>query len=97
MRDMGPMQMQNLPPGFPPLDINDPMSAIMAFQAMGLPPLPGFPPVPTGSFPNMERCRDYDMNGFCVAGPECPYSHGDDYASTSGNPDGEIGILLLHE
>ncbi|KAI9797044.1 MAG: hypothetical protein M1835_002294 [Candelina submexicana] len=38
-------------PGFPHLDPNDPMSAIMAMQAMGFPPLPGMPPFPQAGSP----------------------------------------------
>ena len=52
-----------LPPGFSnttdiplpqglPFDTNDPMAAIMAMQAMGLPPLPGMPALPQTSSRN---------------------------------------------
>lgn len=49
-----------LPPTFPnmpmpaglPFDTNDPMAAIMAMQAMGLPPLPGMPTLPGAPSPN---------------------------------------------
>ena len=41
-----------LPPQGLPFDPNDPMAAIMAMQAMGLPPLPGVPPLPQSSSPN---------------------------------------------
>ena len=41
-----------LPPQGLPFDATDPMTAIMAMQAMGLPPLPGMPPLPQSSSPN---------------------------------------------
>lgn len=43
-KDMAPIFTP--PPGFPPLDPNNPMAAFMAMQAMGLPALPGFPTFP---------------------------------------------------
>ncbi|KAI9757241.1 MAG: hypothetical protein M4579_003541 [Chaenotheca gracillima] len=38
------------PPGFP-FDMNDPLPAFMAMQAMGFPPLPGLPPFPQAGSP----------------------------------------------
>ena len=77
-----------------PFDPNDPMSAILAIQAMGLPPLPGMQPPPYSTSPNgnlqaggnglnipglkRERCRDYDMQGYCARGDTCPFEHGTD-------------------
>ena len=74
-------------------DPNDPMAAMMAFQAMGFPPpMPGMPPLPkAGSPPSQspsghglpprlkQRCKDYDTKGFCVLGSTCPYEHGNDH------------------
>ncbi len=37
----------------PPFDSNDPLAAIMAMQAMGLPPLPGMPPLPQAGSPSI--------------------------------------------
>ena len=47
-----PLSFQNMP--MPPsFDSNDPLAAIMAMQAMGLPPLPGMPPLPQSGPPNV--------------------------------------------
>lgn len=47
-----PLSFQNMP--MPPsFDSNDPLAAIMAMQAMGLPPLPGMPPLPQSGSPNV--------------------------------------------
>lgn len=40
------MPISQMSPGFPMFDPNDPMAAMMAFQAMGFPPMPGMPPLP---------------------------------------------------
>lgn len=47
-----PLSFQNMPMP-PPFDANDPLAAILAMQAMGLPPLPGMPPLPQAGSPNM--------------------------------------------
>ncbi|KAI7718578.1 hypothetical protein KC353_g3661 [Hortaea werneckii] len=66
-------------PGMQPFDPNDPMGSIIAMgQLMGL-PLPPFPsdqtlPIQAG---NGQRCRDYDVKGFCSRGVSCPYEHGE--------------------
>lgn len=45
--------MPNMPtPSGLPFDPNDPMAAIIAMQAMGLPPLPGMPSLPQAGSPN---------------------------------------------
>ncbi|KAI6866551.1 hypothetical protein KC323_g3852 [Hortaea werneckii] len=66
-------------PGMQPFDPNDPMGSIIAMgQLMGL-PLPPFPsdqPLPTQAG-NGQRCRDYDIKGFCSRGVSCPYEHGE--------------------
>ncbi|KAI7503795.1 hypothetical protein KC347_g8498 [Hortaea werneckii] len=66
-------------PGMQPFDPNDPMGSIIAMgQLMGL-PLPPFPseqPLPTQAG-NSQRCRDYDIKGFCSRGVSCPYEHGE--------------------
>ena len=77
-------------------DANDPMAAMIAIQAMGLPPLPGMPQLPQLVSPNgnhqfggptlsslngsslKERCKDYDVQGYCARGDSCPYEHGTD-------------------
>ena len=70
----------------PQFDPNDPMAAIMAMQAMGLPPLPGmeglFPQhmgvqTAPGLKPNEGKgvCRDFVNKGFCTRGDACPYQH----------------------
>ena len=47
-----PLSFQNMP--MPPaFDPNDPLAAIMAMQAMGIPPLPGMPPLPQAGSPNI--------------------------------------------
>lgn len=73
------------PPGMPPLDPNNPMAAILAMQSMGF-PVPGlssFPDQNSGmeqgpSVPKKQRCRDYDLKGFCARGNTCMYEHGQD-------------------
>ena len=47
-----PLSFQSMPIP-PPFDSNDPLAAIMAMQAMGLPPLPGMPPLPQTGQPNI--------------------------------------------
>ena len=47
----GPLNFQSMPIP-PPFDSNDPLSVIMAMQAMGL-PLPGMPPLPQAGSPNI--------------------------------------------
>lgn len=44
--------MPQMPPGMPSFDPNDTMSAILAMQAMGLPPIPGMPTFPQAGSPN---------------------------------------------
>ena len=43
----------SVPPQGLPFDNNDPFAAIMAMQAMGLPPLPGQPQLPQAGSPNV--------------------------------------------
>ncbi|RMZ00977.1 hypothetical protein D0860_07789 [Hortaea werneckii] len=66
-------------PGMQPFDPNDPMGSIIAMgQLMGLPlpPYPSDQPLPTQAG-NGQRCRDYDIKGFCSRGVSCPYEHGE--------------------
>ena len=71
-----------------PFDPADPMAAIMAMQALGLPLPPltgaGAPPGFNGGMPSSggktkidARCRDYDTKGICERGLACPFNHGD--------------------
>lgn len=92
-------------PGFPALDPNNPMAALMAMQSMGFPPLPGFSPLSgtdeqrlPGSVPatKMERCRDYDIKGFCAAGSMCPYEHGSDHIVAPGSNEGVLVSKFWH-
>lgn len=76
--------MPSPPPGLPPLDPNNPLAAILAMQAMGvpIPNLPGFPPGGSpvnGGFPRPKnpRCIDYDQKGFCAKGNTCQFEHGE--------------------
>lgn len=74
--------MPSPPPGFPPMDPNNPLASLLSMQAMGF-PLPGMPmPDPRASPRPMvsqrkERCRDYDQKGFCARGNTCPFEHGE--------------------
>ena len=102
-----PSNFQNLPlPHQGPLfDPNDPIAAIAAMQAMGLPPMHGMAPLQQVGSQNglpplrgqgplstelpiennvKDRCRDYDMQGFCVRGDACPYVHGTDRVIVPG-------------
>ncbi|KAI5279485.1 hypothetical protein KEM52_004362, partial [Ascosphaera acerosa] len=77
-----PGQMPSLAPtGLPPLNPNDPMSAMLALQAMGfpanMPALPGMPPA-APPVKIAEPCRDYENQGFCILGSACAYQHGTD-------------------
>jgi RNA-binding protein 26 len=103
-------QMPSPPPGMPPFDPNNPMAALLAMQAMGM-PLPGMPPYqPAGSpgaqagspisgFPppmKRQRCRDYDTKGFCARGNTCIYEHGTDSIFVPPNAiDGMYKLLAL--
>ena len=104
-----PLSFPNMPMP-PPFDSNDPFAAMLAMQAMGLPPLPQagspnlYPPLggqslssPHGPRQNhpRERCRDYDEKFFCERGDACPYEHGTDRLVASGQ-DGEFSKLLIH-
>ncbi|KAF9638472.1 hypothetical protein BFW01_g9369 [Lasiodiplodia theobromae] len=64
-------QMPNLPQGFPQVDPNNPMSAIMAMQALGFPPLPGMPQLPMGA-PN-----NFGQSAFPHAGSPPPRKIGE--------------------
>ncbi|PQE23227.1 hypothetical protein CJF31_00006960 [Rutstroemia sp. NJR-2017a BVV2] len=80
--------MPSPPPGMPPFDPNNPMAAILAMQAVGMPfpGMPGFPPsgspppraAPTHMSPRKQICRDYDQKGFCARGNACMFEHGQD-------------------
>ncbi|PQE33245.1 hypothetical protein CJF32_00003781 [Rutstroemia sp. NJR-2017a WRK4] len=76
--------MPSPPPGMPPFDPNNPMAAILAMQAAGMPfpGMPGFPPSgsppPTHMSPRKQICRDYDQKGFCARGNACMFEHGQD-------------------
>ncbi|KAL6719919.1 hypothetical protein ACLMJK_001840 [Lecanora helva] len=67
-------------------DLNDPIAVMMAMQPLMQPP-PGISPLPrpssSGNFNRQfgerrDRCRDYDLQGFCTRGDSCPYEHGTD-------------------
>ncbi|KAL5332656.1 hypothetical protein BJX70DRAFT_383540, partial [Aspergillus crustosus] len=76
---------QPMPPTFPGFDQNDPMAAMMAFQNMGFPQMPGMPPMPMppgGGGPGQqagpkstEKCPFYETQGICYLGDACPYQH----------------------
>ena len=98
-----------LPQGIP-FDPNDPISAILALQAMGLPPIPGVPPIPQAGSPNghpefggqgsaglrkRERCRDYDTQGYCARGDSCPYEHGTDRLIAPSHDGKEYSICFM--
>ena len=61
-----PLSFQSMPIP-PPFDSSDPLAAIIAMQAMGLPPLSGMPPLPQAGPPNV-----YPQFG----GQSLPSSHG---------------------
>lgn len=81
------MAMSGMPgsPGALPLfDPNNPMAALLAMQALGvpMPPMPGFPqagsPVGAPFQPaKRPRCNDYDQKGFCAKGNTCQFEHGE--------------------
>ncbi len=113
---MPPQAFPNLPPmptpplGMPPLDPNNPMAALLAMQAMGM-PFPGMPPYqqagspvaqagsPRSGFPpsvKRQRCRDYDTKGFCARGNTCIYEHGTDSIFVPPNAMDGMYKFLLH-
>lgn len=59
--------MTSPPPGFPPMDPNNPMAAIMAMQAMGFPALPGFPPFPGAGSPLDQNVGERRSSGSFAA------------------------------
>jgi hypothetical protein len=78
-------QQQMAFPGMPPFDPNDPVSMMMAMQAMmqamaTFSATMGIAPVlpPGMNTQRAGRCRDYDTVGFCAKGSACPYEHGED-------------------
>ena len=90
-------QMPAPSPGMPAFDPSNPLAALLAMQqAMGL--FPGFPNDSIAAALNgsahqrsAQRCRDYDIKGFCARGANCPYEHGEDpyvvpYASDAYDP-----------
>ena len=76
-------QMPIPPPGMPTFDPNNSLAALLAMQqAMGI--LPGFASNNTAPLTSesrnrrpTQRCRDYDLKGFCSRGASCPYEHGE--------------------
>ncbi|KAF4632222.1 hypothetical protein G7Y89_g5900 [Cudoniella acicularis] len=74
--------MPSPPPGMPAFDPNNPMAAMLAMQAMGF-PVPGLPispgigGQPPPIQPKRQRCRDYDLKGFCARGNTCNFEHGE--------------------
>ncbi|RKF72966.1 putative rrm domain protein [Golovinomyces cichoracearum] len=77
-------------------DPNDPMTAMLAMQALGF-PFPGANPFGPMDFSspndpstssNKRRCRDYDVKGFCARGIMCNFEHGED--SIWGSPQPKI-------
>lgn len=77
-------QLPTPPPGMPQFDPNNPMASMLAMQQM----MGMFPDMVNGASPTnghsfkppqrKQRCRDYDVKGFCAAGASCPYEHGED-------------------
>ncbi|CZR62353.1 uncharacterized protein PAC_12250 [Phialocephala subalpina] len=71
-----------MPPGMPFFDPREGFEGLSAMLAMGLPMsvLQGIPQgdstPPRQVTPQKERCRDYDVKGFCARGNTCPYEHG---------------------
>lgn len=66
------------PPGFPSFNPNDPIGAMLAMQAM-FPQMSGGKAINSPLPPKVnQRCKDYDVKGFCVMGSACPYDHGND-------------------
>lgn len=71
-----------MPPGMPFFDPREGFEGLSAMLAMGLPMsvLQGVPQndstPPRQVTPQKERCRDYDVKGFCARGNTCPYEHG---------------------
>lgn len=72
------------PPGFPPFNPNDPMGSLLAMQTMF--PQISRPKSFNGPLPPKvnQRCKDYDVKGFCVLGSACPYDHGNDLVVAPG-------------
>lgn len=72
MGAMMAMQALGLPslPGMPPLPQVGPPNGHHQFGGQGSSPL--------ARLERRERCRDYDMQGFCTRGDTCPYEHGND-------------------
>ncbi|KAF2768252.1 hypothetical protein EJ03DRAFT_328447 [Teratosphaeria nubilosa] len=109
-----PLHPPTPPPGMPPFDPNDPMSTFLAVhQAMGFPPMPGLPTPPANVSLRMpgvvygqpkgtgQRCRDYDVKGFCTRGVACPFEHGENPyvvptlpASDEYDPNNPVASLL---
>lgn len=79
------------PLGMPSLG-DDPLSAMLAMQAMGVPLPPGLGAPSLGQRPPLSmpakkhRCRDYDLKGFCARGNTCKFDHGQEsiYVPPSG-------------
>ncbi|RPB01210.1 hypothetical protein L873DRAFT_1842571 [Choiromyces venosus 120613-1] len=71
------------PPGFPWVvpGPGDPMGAYLAAQAAAV-AWGGFPPIGKSDEGKKvvkkvgERCKDYDVQGYCMKGDMCPYDHG---------------------
>ena len=108
MPPSGPMSFPGISrgPSALPFDPNDPVAAMIAMQALGM-PLAGLPG--TGSSPNFvqagakintsgasgknridARCRDYDTKGFCLRGIACPFNHGDNQVVVPGQSEGNL-------
>ncbi|KHJ35528.1 putative rrm domain protein [Erysiphe necator] len=77
--------MPNSSPKVPTFDPIDPVTAMIAMQALTF-PIPGTNPFGQIGFtahndPNMslnkQRCRDYDVKGFCARGITCKFEHGE--------------------
>ena len=81
-----PPQLSAPQPGAPIFDPNNPMDALLKLQALGmpLPPMPDFAPhgpsALGGGQParRRQRCRDYDIKGYCARGNTCMFEHGTD-------------------
>ena len=98
MLDMPPMPIsQGLP--FDPHDPLAAMMAMQAMGLPSTPGMPSLPQIgspnghqkycrqsslPSARLEKRERCRDYEMQGFCTRGDSCFYEHGNDHLIAPG-------------
>lgn len=76
-------QQQGVQMGF---DLSDPMTQFMMQQAMMSGGMPfGQPQQQQNREPTGKRCYDYDNKGVCLRGANCPFDHGTDFETSSGD------------